>query len=52
MNIDKTKEYYSTLKRDNICSCVYCQNLIDEIKQTYPRLARTYRYIRKLKLKI
>ena len=39
MNIDKTKEYYSTLKRDNICSCVYCQNLVDEIKQSYPDVA-------------
>lgn len=39
MNIKKTKEYYSMLKRDNICSCDYCQNLIDEIKQSYPEVA-------------
>ncbi len=39
MDIEKTKAYYSGLKREDICECIYCQNLIDEIKQSYPDVA-------------
>ena len=39
MDIEKTKEYYAKIKRENICKCVYCQNLMDEIKQAYPDVA-------------
>ena len=36
MDIEKTKEYYSNLKREDTCDCDYCQNYIDEIKLAYP----------------
>lgn len=39
MDIEKTKEYYAEIKREDICDCIYCQNLIDEIKQSYPDVA-------------
>lgn len=39
MDIEKTKAYYAEIKKDDICSCIYCQNLIDEIKQAYPDVA-------------
>ena len=39
MDIKKTKEYYAEMKREDICDCIYCQNLIDEIKQSYPDVA-------------
>ena len=39
MDFEGTKAYYSEIKRENICNCVYCQNLIDEIKQSYPDVA-------------
>lgn len=39
MDIEKTKEYYAGMKREDICNCIYCQNLIDEIKQAYPDVA-------------
>lgn len=40
MDIESTKAYYAKLKKENICSCNYCQNLIDEIKQAYPDTAQ------------
>lgn len=39
MDIEKTKEYYVEMKREDICNCIYCQNLIDEVKQAYPDVA-------------
>ena len=39
MDIPKTREYYSKITRENICSCVYCQNFIDEVKNAYPEAA-------------
>lgn len=39
MDIDKTKEYYAEMKREDVCDCIYCQNLIDEVKQAYPEVA-------------
>ena len=39
MDIERTKAYYAKMKREDICDCVYCQNLIDEIKQAYPDVA-------------
>ncbi len=39
MDIEKTKEYYVEMKREDICDCIYCQNLIDEVKQAYPDVA-------------
>lgn len=39
MDIERTKAYYAGLKREDICECIYCQNLIDEIKSAYPDLA-------------
>lgn len=39
MDIEGTKAYYENIKREDICECVYCQNLIDEIKRSYPNVA-------------
>ena len=39
MDIEKTKAYYAQIKREDICQCIYCQNLIDEIRQAYPDVA-------------
>lgn len=39
MDIERTKAYYAKLRREDICDCIYCQNLIDEIKQSYPDVA-------------
>jgi hypothetical protein len=39
MDTEATKNYYSALGRDHVCSCDYCQNLIDEIKGAYPKVA-------------
>lgn len=39
MDIEKTRAYYAGIKREDICGCPYCQNLIDEIKQSYPDVA-------------
>ncbi len=39
MDIERTKLYYAGIKREDICGCNYCQNLIDEIKQAYPEVA-------------
>ncbi|WP_051226969.1 hypothetical protein [Butyrivibrio sp. MC2013] len=39
MDIEKTKEYYINYQREDTCQCDYCQNLIDEIRETYPELA-------------
>ena len=36
MDIEKTKSYYSEIKKEDICNCIYCRNLTDEIKQAYP----------------
>ena len=35
----KTKEYYANYRREGTCSCVYCQNYIDEVKAAYPVVA-------------
>jgi hypothetical protein len=40
MDIERTKAYYAEIKREDICACDYCQNLIDEIKQAYPNVAQ------------
>lgn len=39
MDIEQTKAYYAALERADICSCAYCQNLIDEISAAYPDVA-------------
>ena len=39
MNIEKTRQYYDLLADVDICSCMYCQNYIKEIKNAYPELA-------------
>ena len=39
MNIEKTRQYYDQLADADICSCMYCQNYIKEIKKAYPELA-------------
>lgn len=39
MDIEKTKEFYRQIKRNDLCSCAYCQNYIREIKATYPKVA-------------
>ena len=39
MDIEKTKKYYAAIKREDLCTCDYCQNLMDEIKLAYPDVA-------------
>lgn len=39
MNIEETKQYYSSLTAEALCDCVYCRNYIREIKNAYPRVA-------------
>lgn len=39
MDIEATKAYYAGMSRSSICSCDYCQNLVDEIKSAYPEVA-------------
>lgn len=39
MDIEATKAYYAGMSRNSICSCDYCQNLVDEIKSAYPEVA-------------
>lgn len=39
MDIGKTKQYYSKIKREELCSCIYCQNYIDEISSSYPEVS-------------
>lgn len=39
MDIRKTKDYYKTLREDDLCDCDYCKNYYKEIKAAYPLLA-------------
>lgn len=39
MNIEETKQYYSSLTSEALCGCVYCRNYIREIKNAYPKIA-------------
>ena len=39
MNIEKTREYYENIGREDICSCIYCRNFIDEVRSSYPETA-------------
>ena len=38
MDIRKTKEYYETLDEEELCSCAYCRNYYQEIRNSYPVL--------------
>ena len=39
MDIEKTKAYYAGCTREWVCTCDYCQNFVDEIKASYPKVA-------------
>ena len=39
MDIRKTKDYYKTLREDDLCDCDYCKYYYKEIKAAYPLLA-------------
>lgn len=39
MDIEKTKAFYSRIKRTDLCECAYCRNYVSEIKASYPTLA-------------
>ena len=39
MDLEATKAYYAGMGRESVCSCDYCQNLVDEIKVAYPKVA-------------
>ena len=39
INIEKTREYYSHLRNDDLCQCDYCKNYSKEIKAAYPAVA-------------
>jgi len=38
-DIEKTKQYYSTLGKDYVCNCYYCENYCLQIKDEYPQIA-------------
>lgn len=39
VNIEKTKKYYTSLKREDLCDCKYCENYYLQVKAEYPEIA-------------
>lgn len=39
VDIEKTKHYYSTLKKGSLFDCKYCENYYLQIKREYPNVA-------------
>lgn len=40
MNIKNTQKYYEELEHSELCQCNYCINYVQEIKRSYPLLAK------------
>lgn len=36
VNIAKTKEYYQSIRQEDLCSCAYCKNYYLQVKAAYP----------------
>ena len=34
-----TREYYDSLREEDICDCIYCRNYIRKIRSSYPLLS-------------
>ena len=43
MDIEKTKQYYSSQALDSLCTCAFCQNYHQHVRETYPALAECLR---------
>ena len=39
MDVRKTKHYYDVSAGDNVCTCDYCRNYVNEIRHAYPELS-------------
>lgn len=40
MNIKNTQKYYEEMENSELCQCDYCVNYVQEIKKSYPLLAK------------
>lgn len=39
LDIEKTREYYKSIKPEDLCGCAYCKNYRLQIKEAYPLVA-------------
>lgn len=39
VDIEKTQNYYSSIKPESLCNCSYCKNYYTQIKAEYPAIA-------------
>ena len=39
VDIEKTKQYYSSFQPEDLCDCSYCKNYYIQIKAEYPEVA-------------
>ena len=39
VDIEKTKQYYSSLKQEALCNCNYCKNYYSQIKTEFPEVS-------------
>ena len=39
VDLEKTKQYYSSLKQDDLCDCNYCKNYCQQVKTEFPEIA-------------
>ena len=40
MGIWETKRYYAAMTPEDLCSCAYCRNYMEQVKAVYPRLSK------------
>lgn len=39
IEIEQTRQYYESIKPENLCCCAYCKNYYLQIKESYPLVA-------------
>ena len=39
VKVEKTKEFYNSVTKDDLCNCAYCQNYVRQIKTVYLKVA-------------
>lgn len=39
VNIAKTREYYQSVRCEDLCSCAYCKNYYLQVKAAYPEVS-------------
>lgn len=39
LDIERTKQYYRSLKMEMLCDCQYCKNYYSQVKSEYPEVA-------------